>query len=153
MFFRYRAGARLNWCLIFAVIGALFLTLACGKKAPPLPPAHFDMPAVEDLSQELEGDQLILTWPMPDWDPPEGIELDGFYVYRAKIKQEDVCYHCPIHFQKVDEVAVEALSTLLQSDGTYREKLDKGYRYHYKVAPYTNRGREGGDSPIVTINY
>jgi len=153
MFFRYRAGALFHWCLIFAVIGAFFLTPACGKKAPPLPPAHFDMPEVENLSSDLEGDQLTLTWPMPDWDPPQGIELAGFNVYRAKIKQEDVCYHCPIHFEKVDEVAVDDLSALLKSDVKYREKLDKGYKYHYKVAPFSSRDREGGDSPIVTVNY
>jgi len=153
MFFRYRAGAPFHWCLIFAVFGAIFLTPACGKKAPPLPPAHFDMPAVEDLASELEGDRLTLTWPMPDWDPPEGIELAGFNVYRAKIRQEDVCYHCPIHFEKVEDVAVDDLSALLKSDVNYREELETGYKYHYKVAPYTSGGREGGDSPIVTINH
>lgn len=151
--FNTRAGASFYLWFIFAAVGALFFVSACGKKAPPLPPAHFDVPAVEDLSYDLDGDQLSLTWPVPEWDPPQGIELAGFYVYRAKVRQEDVCYHCPIHFEKIDDVAVDDLSALLQSDAEYRETLDKGFQYHYKVAPYTNRGREGGDSPIVTISY
>jgi len=153
MFFRYRAGAPFHLCLIFAVIGAFFLTPACGKKAPPLQPARFEMPEVEDLTYELDGGRLTLTWPMPEWDPPQGIELGGFHVYRAKIRQEDVCYHCPIHFEKTESVAVDDLSALLRSDAEYQETLEKGFQYHYKVAPYTNRGREGGVSPIITVNY
>ncbi len=148
-----RAGVPFRWWFIFAVIGAFFLTPACGKKAPPLQPARFEMPEVADLTYELDGGRLTLTWPMPDWDPPQGIELAGFHVYRAKISQEDVCYHCPIHFEKVDEVAVDNLSALLGSDAEYQETLEKGFKYHYKVAPYTNRAREGGVSPIITVNY
>lgn len=148
-----RAGAPFHWSLFFAVMGALLLISACGKKAPPLPPAHFELPVVKDLSSEMEGNELILTWPAPDWEGPEGVKVSGFYVYRAKVKLTEACEECPVRFDRVAEVALDELTAALGSDLEYRESLEKGYQYRYKITAYTHTGREGADSQTVTINF
>ena len=148
-----RAGIPLYWLLSFALIGALFLTSACGKKAPPLPPTDFELPAVEALTSDLDGEKLTLKWPVPDWEAPVGIELAGFNVYRAKVPEGEVCDECPVRYQKVDAIEIDDLTAVFGSDLEYRESLEKGFQYRYKVIPYTNTGREGDESPIVRINY
>jgi len=148
-----RVGVPFHWSLFFAAIGALFLICACGKKAPPLPPAHYELPVVEDIASEMVGNELILTWPMPEWDPPEGVELAGFNVYRAKLRLTEACETCPVRFKKAATVEVDRLAIELGSDLEYREKLEKGYHYRYKITAYTHTGEEGADSSAVTINY
>ena len=141
-------------CLLsFALIGIFFFTPACGKKAPPLPPVQIDLPVAENLSADLDGAELILTWPLPEWEGPVGVELTGFNVYRAKVRADEACDDCPVRFQKVAGVEIDDLSAVFGSDLEYRETLEKGHQYRYKVSVYTNTGLEGDDSQIVRINY
>ena len=153
MKYKTRTGISLHWLLSFVIIGAFFFIPACGKKAPPLPPTDFELPAVEALTSDLDSEKLTLNWPVPDWKGPVGIELAGFNVYRAKVPAGEVCDECPVRFQKVDAIEIDDLTAVFGSDLEYRESLEKGFQYRYKVTPYTNTGREGDESPIIKINY
>lgn len=148
-----QAGIPLHCLLSFALIGIFFLIPACGKKAPPLPPAQIDLPVVENISADLDGAKLTLTWSLPEWEGPVGVELAGFNVYRAKVGADEACDDCPVRFQKISDVEIDDISVVFGSDLEYREILEKGHQYRYKVSVYTNTGREGDDSEIVRINY
>jgi hypothetical protein len=119
------AFCRFQWLICLAAAAGLFcLASACGKKAPPLPPAEYALPAVDSLAAEVADGELVLRWPFPDWEGPAGVELAGFYVYRAK-----------------------------GADLNYREKLEEGHHYRYKVTAFTRSGREGADSNVVRLDY
>ncbi len=150
---RNQRGIPFHRSLFFVAVGAFFLVFACGQKGPPLPPVEFELPVVEDLSYELEGNELKLTWPVPDWKGPEGIRLAGFNVYRAKVKLSEACDECPVRFEKAGDVEIDRVALQFGSDVNYRESLEKSYQYRYKVTAYTNTGQEGDDSPVVTVNY
>jgi hypothetical protein len=136
-----------------ALLSITLLPLACGKKAPPLPPVVFDLPVPADLSARVEGGTVILTWPMPDWDGPEGVEIDGFSVYRAKVDFETDCPDCPVAYSRVGKIDVDAVGIIIGGDLTYREELEKGYAYRYKVSTFTHSGMEGEASRAVLVSY
>jgi len=147
------AGATVQGCLLLAVVTAFFFIFACGKKAMPLPPADYELPVTEALSARKVDGQLVLNWPLPDWEGPEGVELAGFRVYRGKLRLESACADCPVRYQQTGEVEIDEISMVFGTDPEYRELLEKGYHYRYKVCAYTRTGREGPDSNIVRVNY
>jgi len=154
MGYKYRKNRVYYWLLGLAgIVVAFFLIAACGKNASPLPPAQFKLPVVESLSSELAGNELILTWPIPEWDAPEGIDMAGFNVYRAKVEIKSACDECPARFEKIKAVRLDRLAAEFGSTLEYRELLEEGHQYRYKVAAYTHTGREGEDSPVVKITY
>lgn len=148
-----RSAAVLPWCLLLAAVGIFFMT-GCGKKSPPLPPVDYELPVIDDLSFRWENEgQLVLSWPQPDWDGPPGVALAGFKVYRAKVRLEEACEGCPVRYQLAGEVALEELAVVIGGDLEYRESLEKGWHYRYKVSAYTRTGREGPDSNSVRLDY
>jgi hypothetical protein len=126
--------------------------VSCGKKAPPRPPGREEAPAaVGHISKVIRGDTLSLTW-----DPVAGKEKDiaGFYVYRSKMRLTDSdCRSCPVLFERV-----AVIPKLGQGTGAatlrpyeYQETLESGYRYSYKVAPYSQSGLTGKESDPVEV--
>jgi hypothetical protein len=148
------AFCRFQWLICLAAAAGLFcLASACGKKAPPLPPAEYALPAVDSLAAEVADGELVLRWPFPDWEGPAGVELAGFYVYRAKVDLESACPGCPVSYQRAGQVRMDAVSDALGADLNYREKLEEGHHYRYKVTAFTRSGREGADSNVVRLDY
>ena len=148
-----RAGSFFQGCICLAAIAALVFLAACGKKADPLPPVQYELPVVDDLTARQEGPRLVLSWSLPDWDPPVGVSLKGFYVYRAKVDLKTACKDCPVRYQRVEAVAIGDFAEVFGTDLKYRETLERGYHYRYKVSAFTHSGREGADSNIVRIDY
>ena len=151
--YKPRAGIFFQLFLCVAASAALVFIVACGKKADPLPPVQYELPVVDDLSARQEGPKLVLNWSLPDWDPPAGVSLKGFYVYRAKADLKSACEGCPVRYQRVDQVAIGDFAEVFGTDLKYRQTLDRGYHYRYKVSAFTYSGREGKDSNIVRINF
>ena len=150
--YKSRAANAFHGFLCFAAIVALVFLAACGKKADPLPPVQYRLPVVDDLSAKQEGTKLILSWSLPDWDPPAGVSLKGFFVYRAREDLKSACEGCPVRYQRVDQVGIGDFAEVFGTDIKYREALERGYHYRYKVSAFTYTGREGADSNIVRIN-
>ncbi len=142
-----------GWLVIFAGLLLIISAASCGKKAPPRPPVEFELPVVDSLEKELKGPELNLTWPVPDWEGPGDIELDGFNVYRAKAEQESTCETCPMRFTRVKMVIIDRLTDYPGSYLEYREKLEEGFHYRYKVRAVSTDGTEGADSNVVKISY
>jgi hypothetical protein len=138
---------------ILVLLAAGVLMAGCGKKAPPRPSGRETAPAaVGNLSKTLSGDTLSLTW-----GPVAGKAAvpAGFYVYRSKIRLPDsVCPSCPVLFERVAVIPYPnqgAGDTTLRSF-EYRETLESGYRYIYKVSAYSQSGSTGKDSNTVEFN-
>jgi len=128
--------------------------VSCGKKAPPRPPGREEAPAaVGHISKTISGDTLSLTW-----DPVAGKEKDiaGFYVYRSKMRLTEAdCRSCPVLFERVAVIPNRGQGTGAGALGPfeYRETLERGYRYSYKVAPYSQSGLTGKESDTVDFDH
>jgi len=137
------------------IIVAFFIFLSgCGKKAPPKPPRQEEPPVVNDLSYSLDGDNLKLTWSIPEVKRKVKSGLGGFYVFRSKkTVSEPDCKNCPKIFKRVADISLENIVNSGKDSIKYADALEKGYRYIYKVVIYTNIGVTGKHSNIVDFTY
>jgi len=140
------------YILILLAVG--FLWTGCGKKAPPRPPLRDDAPAaVGRLGKTINGDTLRLNWnPIAGKGPAAA----GFYVYRSKTRLADSnCPTCPVLFERVAVISNRKMGTDAAAPGPleYQEPLESGYRYIYKVTPYSQSGLTGKDSGMVAFEH
>jgi len=152
MMYNYCCRSIIVQILIIAAF-SIFLS-GCGKKAPPKPPEQKEPPAVDDLSPNIDGNKLKLTWTIPEVKGKVKSGLGGFYVFRSKKSvSESDCKKCPVVFKQVSDISLEDDSKNLGKDrrAFYTEALEKGYRYIYKVVAYTNNGVTGKDSNIIDL--
>lgn len=138
--------------LSLLVVG--FVLAGCGKKAPPRPPGGEEAPAaVGKLSKTISGDTLSLTWrPVAN----KAVEPAGVYIFRSKVRLTDsACPTCPVLFERVAAIPYRGqgsgVATLRPLE--YRETLESGYRYIYKVAAYSQSGSIGKDSDTVEFTH
>jgi len=154
MFKRIDIGLMLRFSILAAL--AFFLS-GCGRKAPPAPPRRVPPPAVNDLNWQMEGDMLELTWSIPKLVGKRPRKLKGVSVYRSKEPlSESECPDCPKRFKKVADFAVivwNGTVSAKDADMTYSERLEKGYRFIYKVVVYNRDGMAGSDSNRVDLIY
>jgi len=142
-------GLILQLTVFMAVSVCLF---GCGKKGPPVPPRHTAIPAVKDLSSNIDGDTIVLTWTIPDKIEDKSAGIKGFVVHRAKQKISDAdCRNCPVNFKPVAEVSAE--TKLPAEKMKYAERLEKGFKYVFKVIVISNAGTDSNDSNYVEILY
>jgi len=147
--------------LIPVIIILVFLLPGCGKKAPPVPPQQKPVPAVSDLKHSIDGDMLTLTWTIPKGKEKEKTAPDGFIVYRYKRPLSDSpCKKCPKLFQKVSDIPVDITAdNTIDAPGyennniEYREEIEKGFVYTYKVVLYTKSGAQSRDSNYINFNF
>ena len=137
------------------LISVAFLFFGCGRKGPPVPSLQAQPPVINDLTSSVEDDLLQLTWSIPG-DEKKRPGVSGFVVLRSKKSvSEPACENCPILFQRVADIPIQAESaTDLEKVVTvYTETLEKGFRYTYKVTVYTVTGVHGPDSNVVSFTY
>ncbi|MDL2123512.1 MAG: hypothetical protein LWX51_10610 [Deltaproteobacteria bacterium] len=139
--------------ILIIVAFSIFLS-GCGKKAPPKPPRQEKPPVIDDLSYSLDGDNLKLTWTIPEVKRKVKSGLGGFYVFRSKKSvSESDCKNCPKIFKRVADISLEVMGNSGKNSIKYAETLEKGYRYIYKVVIYTKNGVTGKDSNMVDFTY
>ena len=134
--------------IMIAAILLCLCTLDCGKKAMPTVPRQVPPQPVADLRAQLTGSQIELTWSFSK--AHSGSEpITGFGVYRASELISESCDHCPFLFQRVADIPfVEGRDGA--SVMTYRDTLEKGHRYRYKVICYS-KGLSSKDSNVVVV--
>jgi hypothetical protein len=152
---RTRFHIRLSY--IFLLLAAFFFLFnGCGRKAPPKPPQEKQPPAVSDLSQRIDGDQLRLTWSVSNGTSSGGTGPAGFMIYKAKQKLSGSdCRNCPILFERVADISLSQ-SASMHLDGKtvrYFDRVEKGYRYLYKVIVYSKNGVMGKASNMIEFIY
>jgi hypothetical protein len=134
--------------LLIAAILLSLCILGCGKKEFPSAPRQVPPQPVADLRAQSAGNRIELTWSFSK--ALAGSQpVTGFGVYRASELVSESCDHCPFLFQRVADVPfVEG------KDGasvmTYRDTLEKGHRYRYKVICYS-KGLASKDSNVVVV--
>jgi hypothetical protein len=127
-----------------------------GKKALPVPPQRFIPPVVNDLSYQLTGSALSLSWTLPEIKKTKTTDIEGCIVFRARTSvSESDCPTCPPKFESVADLPLEVDSQTKRNLKTmnYSESLTQGYRYTYKVNCYSAKGVSGQDSNSVEFNY
>jgi len=144
----------LKHCLILQLT-AIMVTVClsgCGKKGPPVPPRQTVAPAVKDLSSNIDGDMIVMTWTVPDEMKDKSAGIKGFVVHRAKQKISDGdCRNCPVNFKPVAEIPAE--TKIPAKKMKYAEPLEKGYKYVFKVIVISNTGTDSSDSNYVEVVY
>lgn len=145
----------LKHCLILQLtllMAASACLIGCGKKGPPVPPRQTLTPAVKDLSSNIDGDMFVLTWTIPGKMEDKSAAIKSFIVHRGKQKiQDGDCRNCPVNFKPVAEVSAE--TKLAAEKMKYAERLEKGFKYVFKVIASSNSGRESIDSNYAEIIY
>ena len=88
-FSRHQLVARRLPFLTFALI--LCLSASCGKRRPPLPPTENVPQRTELLSGVQRGNQVILSWPAPRRNAPEGSvqSIRRIDIYRVSESTDD----------------------------------------------------------------
>ena len=139
--------------LIPAIIILVFLLPGCGRKGPPVPSSQKPVPAVSDLKYSIDGDILTMTWTIPKEIEKVTTVSDGFIVYRYKRPISDSpCKNCPKLFQKVSDIPINAPG-YEKKNIEYREEIEKGFVYTYKVVLYTKSGAQSRDSNYINFNF
>ena len=136
---------------IFSILLCI-VVFGCGRKAPPVPPGQVRPPVVDDLSSSIDEDMLELAWTIPDEKGKIASDLGGFIVYKSKTSlSESACKECPVLFKRTADIPIEEKD--INKKIIYRENLEKGYRYIYKVTVYANTGVSGKDSNQIDFIY
>jgi len=135
----------------------VFLILAvvvCGRKSPPVPASYQELPVVGDVTAGLEKNNLRLSWTLPECKGNPDDQVSGFFVYRYMGKKASLeCKDCPVQFQRVAEIPLRDMDTMLKSKIIYQETLLPGQYYYYRVSCYSKTGDEGDMSKTVKIDY
>jgi predicted small lipoprotein YifL len=139
------------------LIAVVFLLPGCGKKGPPAPPQQKPVPAVSDLKYSIDGDILTLTWTIPKEKEKVKTAFNGFIVYRYKRPVSDSpCKNCPKVFQRVSDIPVDITNDAPGYENKnieYREEIEKGFVYTYKVVLYEKSGAQSRDSNYINFNF
>jgi hypothetical protein len=149
---------KLLFGLRLVILSVLLVGLqpGCGKKDPPVPPRRYRPPAVTDLSYELDGQALTLSWSVPETREGDAAAPVGCFVYTAKqpLVSAD-CPDCSESFSTVADLRIQrdASDHILKRTMTYTGVLVPGFIYTYKIACYARDGGLGADSNIVNFSY
>ena len=143
---RYRCG-RLEWPAF--IIFICLLMAACGVKAPPVPPDYTPPVAIKDLGYAIEADgSVVLSWSLSGKERDRGAKVQGAKVYRSKDSLENpACENCPRIFSLIQDLPLE------KDNLFFREPLQKGFRYYYKIVMYDESSQESADSNVVSFDY
>jgi predicted small lipoprotein YifL len=137
---------------LLPLLMAVLLAGSCGKKGPPLPPLRENVPPVAGIEVRMDGDRLMLSWPLAPYRSAAHVRAAGFRVYRALDKDKDAeCPECPPRFQAAADISLDALADNRPS-AVYTEVLETHGRYYFRVVPYLDDGSEVRPSEIITID-
>jgi hypothetical protein len=149
-----KSGNKQKLHLYFKILTTLLMVLSlvcCGKKGPPIPPDMLPLLSVTSLEAKLSDNELELIWAA---QTGKGVASpDGFRIYRSKKSPKDSeCPGCPDVFEKISELATGiSLWGLGENRFNYRETLEDGYVYRYKVMAFTESGLKSEWSDTVEV--
>lgn len=144
-----------RWLQAVSLVLVFVLMQGCGKKEPPVPPRQDRPPAVDDLSFDLNGDTVELSWTIPSPTGSGKSPIVGFLIYRSKLTLESDCPNCPKRYSKVGEMSVRLRSPEMQQSErlTFTQAIELGYQYLYMVRAYDDEGLASKDSNVIDFIY
>jgi len=133
---------------VLIVVFLLGLVGSCGRKLLPIQPGVLPPPTVADLAYEMRGSEIILFWTLPVFRQDQESAAAGFKVLRARqTLAEAQCQTCPVPFQTIGDVVASGKTSA--SRLRFRDALEPGFKYRYKLKPYSADGVFGKDSNEV----
>ncbi len=128
----------------------IFLFLSgCGKKAPPVYSNAY-MPKAVLLEFYIKDEVVTLSFTPDYFGETSSGSLEGYIIYKSSsLSNAETCENCPVVFKKAGTVYLRNR----QKKAVYREKMEKGYKYHYKVAGFSSNGIFSDDSNIILFEY
>lgn len=136
-----------------ACVGLFFLGcgVGCGRKLLPIQPGVLPPPPVADLTHEVHGGDILLSWSMPPFNPGKDSAVAGFKILRARqTVDETECPTCPVAFQVIGDVAASGRRP--GSRVKFRDSIQPGFQHRYKIQAYTADGRTGRESNTVVVD-
>lgn len=151
MHFPTRIAAFGRLTVILMAVFILVVLGGCGRKLPPIQPGTYPPPAVKDLAFEVKDSELTLSWTVPAVQKEKESPPVGFKVLRARqTLAEAECQTCTVRFQAIGDVRVIGKEPAERLQ--FKDRLESGYKYRYKVRGYTTPEAEGKDSNVVLPN-
>jgi hypothetical protein len=145
------------------LLGGVWGLSGCGVKASPVPLRSTPPAAIADLTASLNIDQgkdqapgrgeAILKWTIPTGRAAGTAGVAGFIVYRAVESAEAACPGCPLLFRRMAQINLEQyrIGAPGEKTVTFRQFIDQGVTYIYKVVVFSKDGRRGPDSNRVIV--
>lgn len=132
--------------LVFFSFIIVFLAAGCGYKGPPLPPIidTNKISAPFDLRYSLKEDIVSLSWKHETKSGSGEIKPESFRIFMAR-KTFDQCEGCPFKFNQIGEVYIPEMEYLI--------KLEKGFKYYFRVLAAGQEKRVSKYSQSVQIDY
>jgi hypothetical protein len=134
----------------------VLLAPGCGKKGMPVPPNRITPPAVTDFKGQLTEGQLELRWRLPEGageksGPMRNVSPAEVMVYRSKLPLEaGGCKNCPLRFEPIASLAPPSGG---KGAMRYGDKLERGFRYTYKIVLVGENSALSPDSDLLDITY
>lgn len=129
----------------FAGVMLLALFAGCGIKSPPVPPKAPPLPAIKNLTADLDDNGVVrLQWHQPQ----EAGQVAAYLVYKAQSDASaEACAGCPILFTKIGRVDRSGDASAFE----FTDTVPAGASVRYKVVPIRASGAPGPDSNIVVL--
>ena len=130
--------------------------LGCGYKTSPRPASATIPERILLVTARAFPDRIELTWDVPrlntDGSPLE--DLSGFKVFRSEVDIEKDCEKCDKTkklYANVD--AQNPSNATIEGDKVvfFDKKVSQGKVYHYAIAPYNFKAREGPVSSTISV--
>jgi len=144
-------------CLLAGVMAfAVLFAVGCGKKAMPAPPNRIAPTAVSNFKGQLKEGQVLLTWSLPEpagekSDLTLNVPLTEVIVYRSKLPLEaGGCKNCPLRFEPIAKLAPPSGG---KGGMRYSDKLERGFRYTYKIILVGENDAVSPDSDLLDVTY
>jgi hypothetical protein len=143
-----------GFCRLTAVLATVLLlagAAGCGRKLPPIQPGTYPPPAVKNLAFEEQDGELTLFWTAPAVRNQQESPAVGFKVLRARqTLSEAECQSCTVRFEVIGDVRVVSKEPAERMQ--FKDRLESGYKYRYKVRGVSASGAEAKDSNVVFPN-
>ncbi len=147
-----------NWIafLLLVLTVSCFLWIGCGQKGSPRPPNRPLPPAVKDLSYVIYGQMVELSWTVPDpkgrrASPPAAVK-----VFRSRLTAEEAsCENCQVRYTVAGDIPIQQKQSEKSKPirMSYKEFVEPGHRYIYKVIVFDEYGIGGQDSNSVKFDH
>ncbi|HKL48907.1 MAG TPA: fibronectin type III domain-containing protein [Desulfuromonadales bacterium] len=143
---------------LFSLFLMFGLLTGCGMKGP-VQPLQKPLPAAPpEIALAQKGDRLLLSWHIPEknQDGSALTDLARFRIYRMEYDPADECPECRDTSTLRREVDLEYLLDVTRRGSRlyfWDEAVKTGRGYIYRIAPVTEKGREGASAvarrPVV----
>ena len=128
----------------------LMTETGCGRKLLPIQPGALPPPGVVDLTYEVRGSAVLLSWSVPAFDPAKESAAVGFKVLRARQTADEAeCGTCPPPFQVIADITASGRGP--RSRMRFRDALEPGFKHSYKLKAYADDGVAVRDSNAVAV--